>query len=296
MHVDKGASAVCLHVVPREESSVTPVSRKARGTRTAARKDEAAQASSGIDRALQVVYAVAASREPDVGVSELARSLGLSKAVVHRIVRSLVAGGFFSFDERTRRYRLGPSAVSVGLAALAQMEVPKVAQPHLERLVGLTKETATLSGRYGYERMYLMQVPSPQEIRMSVQLGVLYPLYAGGSSKAILAALDPDDIRRYLQSAKLTALTGATIHDAATLAAELEVIRQRGYSISFGERQGDAASVAAPIFDATGRVYGSTSVCGPISRLGPEMIETFGPLVRDVAGDISRELGYLGRH
>lgn len=278
--------------MPREENADAPARRKPRASGSPGQKSD--QTTSGIDRALQVVYAVAASREPDIGVSELARHLGLSKAVVHRIVRSLVAGGFFSFDERTRRYRLGPSAVSVGLAALAQMEVPKVAQPHLERLVGLTKETATLSGRYGYERMYLMQVPSPQEIRMSVQLGVLYPLYAGGSSKAILAALEPEDIRRYLETVPLRPLTSATIPDIATLTADLETIRERGYSVSYGERQEDAASVAAPIFDATGRVYGSTSVCGPISRLSERMIEEFGPLVRDTAAAISRELGYVG--
>lgn len=254
--------------------------------------DEEGPTSSGIDRALQVVYAVAASREPDVGVSELARSLGLSKAVVHRVVRTLVASGFFSFDEKLRRYRLGPGAVSVGLAALAQIEVPKVAQPYLERLVEQTGETATLSARYGDKRMYLSQVLSPQEIRMSVQLGQLYPLHAGGSSKAILAALDAEQQRQYVHTVPLDALTDITIQDPERLLRELEEISRRGYSVSLGERQAGAASVAAAVFDATGKVHGSISVCGPVNRLDQSRIDEFGPLVAETAATVSRQLGF----
>lgn len=256
---------------------------------------EEGQTSSGIERALQVIFAVAEAKGPDVGVSELARSLGLSKAVVHRVVRTLVAANFFSFDERTRRYRLGPGAVSVGLAAMAQMEVPRIAQPHLERLVASTRETATLSVRYGTQRMYLTQVLSPQEIHMSVQLGRLYPLYAGASSKAILAAMEPDEIRDYLDSQPLTPLTPITIQDPDRLVEELEVIRNRGYAVSLGERQQGAASVAAPVFEATGRVYGSISICGPVSRLSVGKVEEYGQLVHEAAAEVSRQLGFRSR-
>jgi DNA-binding IclR family transcriptional regulator len=257
--------------------------------------DDENSTSSGIDRALRVIYEVAASNEPDVGVSELARSLGLSKAVVHRVVRTLVAADFFSFDEKLRRYRLGPGAVSVGLAALAQIEVPKVAQPFLERLVEETAETATLSARYGDKRMYLSQVLSPQEIRMSVQLGRLYPLHAGGSSKAILAALDVEQQRRYVHSAPLDALTGVTITDPDELLRELAEISRRGFAVSLGERQSGAASVAAAIHDATGQVQGSISVCGPVNRIDSVKIDDFGPLVAEAARSISRQLGYRGQ-
>lgn len=263
-----------------------------RAASTQPERSEDSGTSLGIERALQIVFAVAASREPDIGVSELARTLGLSKAVVHRVLRTLVAADFFSLDERTRRYRLGPGAVSVGLAAMAQMEVPKVAQPHLEQLVARTQETATLSARYGRNRMYLAQVLSPQEIRMSVQLGKLYPLHAGSSSKAILAALSDTEVEGYLAEVALDELTPITIHDPEALREEVRRVRETGFSVSRGERQPGAGSVGAPIFDATGRVYGSISVCGPVQRFGGGDPATFGPLVRDTARQISRELGH----
>ncbi|PRY39791.1 IclR family transcriptional regulator [Umezawaea tangerina] len=252
---------------------------------------EEGETSSGIARALQVVFAVAESPEPDVGVSELARTLGMSKTVVHRVVRTLVATGFFVVDEKTRRYRLGPGAVSVGLAALARLEVPKVAQPHMERLVARTSETATLSARYGDQRMYLAQVLSPQEIRMAVQLGHLFPLHVGGSSKAILASLTPDEIDAYLDRT----LTAVSITSREELVAELSRIRRRGYTVSRGERQVDAGSVAAPVFDATGRVYGSLSICGPVARISDDKIAEYGTLITEAAAAVSTGLGYRGR-
>jgi len=252
-------------------------------------ESEDGETSSGIARALRVVFAVAESPEPDVGVSELARTLGYSKTVVHRIVRTLVATGFFVVDERTRRYRLGPGAVSVGLAALARMEVPRVAQPQMDRLVARTAETATLSARYGDQRMYLAQVLSPQEIRMAVPLGQLFPLHVGGSSKAILASLEPAELTGYLDRT----LTGTlSVTSREELEDELRRIRRRGYSVSRGERQVDAGSVAAPVFDATGRVYGALSICGPVARISDDKLDEYGALVIDAAAAVSTGLGY----
>ncbi|GAB3434697.1 IclR family transcriptional regulator [Actinophytocola sediminis] len=250
---------------------------------------EDGETSSGIARALQVVFAVAESPEPDVGVSELARTLGYSKTVVHRIVRTLVATGFFVVDERTRRYRLGPGAVSVGLAALARMEVPRIAQPHMERLVARTAETATLSARYGDQRMYLAQVLSPQEIRMAVPLGQLFPLHVGGSSKAILASLGAEELAAYLDRT----LTGTlSVTSREELEDELRRVRRRGYTVSRGERQVDAGSVAAPVFDASGRVYGSLSICGPVARISDDKLDEYGQLIVEAASAVSTGLGY----
>ena len=139
--------------------------------------------------------------------------------------------------------------------------------------------------------MYLSQVLSPQEIRMSVQLGQLYPLHAGGSSKAILAALDAEQQRQYVHSVPLDALTDITIQTPERLLLELEEISRRGYSVSLGERQAGAASVAAAVFDATGKVHGSISVCGPVNRLDQSRIDEFGPLVAETAATVSRQLG-----
>jgi DNA-binding IclR family transcriptional regulator len=253
--------------------------------------DSAGRAS--IDRFLRVIYHIAQARDGHVGVTEVAKELSLSKAVVHRILRGLVEGDFANHDEVTRRYSLGPGALKVGLATLRELDVPKVAHPIMQRLVNQTGETLTLSLWQGQSRVYVDQIVSPKPVRYSVEIGHPSPMYAGSSSKSILAALPREKSKELLDSlGELRALTENTIIDRALLEVELEKTRERGYAISFGERVSDAASVAAVIFQADGRVFGAMSLCGPKGRIDRELMEEYGELVRDAALEVSTTMGY----
>ncbi|PMR62775.1 IclR family transcriptional regulator [Verrucosispora sp. ts21] len=247
---------------------------------------------SGLGRALAVIDLLA-ERSPDmVGVSTVARELDLPKAVAHRILKELTANQFVTFDEGTRRYRLGAGALAVGLAALRAIDVQAVTNRHMRRLTEATGETATLSMRQGWVRVYTDQVLSPHEIRMSVTLGSRHSLLAGSSSKAILAALPDAEVAEYLADHELVALTPATITSVEQLWADLRQVREQGYAVSQGERQAGAASVAAAIRLASGEVYGSLSLCGPQNRFSPRLLAEYGDLVADAARQVSAELGY----
>jgi DNA-binding IclR family transcriptional regulator len=161
-------------------------------------------------------------------------------------------------------------------------------------MVAETSETATLSVRQGWSRVYVDQVLSPQEVRMWVTLGKAYPLHAGSSSKAILAALSDREVDQYLTEHGLESLTTSTISSREELKAEIESIRARGYASSSGERRADAGSVAAPILQAGGQVFGSISICGPITRFDKTAIRRYGALVKEAAAKLSADIGYLG--
>lgn len=247
---------------------------------------------SGLLRALGVITLVADWAPQSLGVSTIARELDLPKAVAHRILKEFTLAGFLVFDEATKKYRLGPASLTLGLAAVRTLDVPRIARPHLQEMVARTGETATLSVRNGWVRVYVDQVLSPHEIRMSISLGTSHPLYAGSSSKAILAHLPNDEIEKYFAEHALDAVTPATITDIDRLRAELFRVRQSGYAVSRGERQFGAGSVAAPIFRASGEVFGSVSLCGPQDRFGEGVIDAHASVVVETAALISAELGY----
>ncbi len=251
---------------------------------------------SGLLRAMAVIELLAERAPETVGVSTVARALDYPKAVAHRILKELVTAGFLGFDDRTKLYGLGPGALKVGLAALRSLDVTRVTRPYLEQLVAQTQETATLSARQGWTRVYVDQVLSPQEIRMAVPLGTNHALHAGSSSKAILAALPDEQVEAYLASAALERVTPATIIDVQALRAELARVRGLGYAISTGERQPGAGSVAAAVRSASGDVWGSISVCGPLARFTPEAFTSHGELLVEVAAAISLEIGYREPH
>lgn len=243
-----------------------------------------------VERAADVLTLFARSADANLGVTEIANSLSLSKAAVHRILASLRSRGYVELDEESRRYSLGPASFELGLSYLSRIDVRAVAAVELTWLSRKVHETATLSVLSGDGRIYVDQVTPALEIVMSVPLGQRFPLHAGSSSKALLAFLSDEEIERYL-AGPLQTFTDTTVVAPELLRAELTGIRARGYATSAGERQAGAASAAAPVLDHNGRPVGSISICGPAERLASELDEAVG-LLLEATHRVSARLGY----
>ncbi|MEX2549048.1 MAG: IclR family transcriptional regulator [Nitriliruptoraceae bacterium] len=243
-----------------------------------------------IERAADVLILFTRTERADLGVTEIANELGLSKAVVHRVLTTLAAKGLVEADEGSRRYRLGPAVLALGVTYLDRIDLRALAMPFLRSLSERTSETATLSMRYGWERMYVDQITPNREVKMTVALGRSFPLHAGSSSKAFLAFLDADEQERYLAQ-RLASMTDQTITDPDVLRGELTRIRERGYAVSFGERQAGAGSVAAPVRDHRGSPIAAISVCGPLERFRNE-VDQVAAMLLETTDEVSRQLGH----
>ncbi len=242
-----------------------------------------------IERAADVLFLF--TRSPStLGVTEISSELGVSKAVVHRILTSLAKRGLLTADPQSRRYALGPGVLELATAYRDQLDVRTLAIDEMRRLSAETSETATLSVRHGDRRIYVAQITPPREVKMTVPLGGSFPLYAGASSKAFLAWLSDGEIDLYLAENPLEALTGATITGVGKLRAELGRIRGQGFAVSLGERQHDAGSVAAPILDHNHQPVAVISVCGPIERFRNEIAGSAAAVV-DATRALSGRLG-----
>ena len=70
-------------------------------------------------------------------------------------------------------------------------------------------------------------------------------------------------------------------------------VRRKHVSVTDGGTVAGVVSVAAPIFDAGGRVMAAVSAGGPSVRLGAQL-GAITRAVRGTAEDISRTLGFTG--
>ncbi|HKY14682.1 MAG TPA: IclR family transcriptional regulator [Microthrixaceae bacterium] len=262
------------------------------GEKAPATTDEAVDAGrrvATIERAADVLFLFAGDR-PTLGVTEIASELSISKAVVHRILTSLKDRGLVTSDATTRKYSLGPAVLELAARYRQQLDVRPLAIEAMERLSAATSETATLSIRSGWQRIYVEQVTPPLEVKMSVSLGVSHPLHAGSSSKAFLAFLSQEEQDAFFEDATLTPLTERTVTNPIALRKELVKVREQGYAVSLGERQLGAASVAAPIIE-DGRPIAVISVCGPLERFRPK-VDQAAELVVAETERISARLGH----
>lgn len=238
------------------------------------------------DRVADVLLLFARSDSP-LGVSQIARSLSLSKTVVHRILQSLISRSLLQMAAHNSTYVLGPAAMGLGNRAWSQLDVRSVASPTLRKLRDDTLETTTLSVLVGHQRIYLDQYESPQEVKMAIEIGPRFPLHSGASSRSILAYLP----QPFIDGAVCELLQVHPETDVDHYLESLALIRTRGYAVSKNERNTGAASIAAPFFDSAGHVLGSISSSGPVFRFDEDGHEDHVRMVIDAAATITGRLG-----
>lgn len=250
--------------------------------------EDARPASPGTEAADRVadVLLLFARSDASLGVSGIARDLSLSKAVVHRILQSLLSRSLVQVVPGQVTYRLGPAAIGLGTRAWGQLDVRSVAAPILKRLRDQTRETTTLSILVGRHRIYLDQFESPQEIKMMIEIGPRFALHSGASSRAILAHLPST----YVAEAVRELHRERPGFNEAAYTAELEATRHRGWTTSSNERGTGSASIAAPFFDSAGNALGSISASGPVFRYPGDHLPDHASLVVSAAEQITEAL------
>src|SRR5690606_978446 len=145
---------------------------------------------------------------------------------------------------RTRAYLVGTALLEVGLAVVRNIDMREMARPVLEALTEETGETAHLAVLEHDMVRYLDAVASNKALRGTGRTGVMLPAHCTSIGKALLADLDPDELRMRYPSDVLPAETDRSITSFAALTRDLAKVRDRGYAVNTGESEDGMTSVA----------------------------------------------------
>lgn len=228
---------------------------------------------------------------PELGISDLAKRLGLAKSTVHRLASTLIEARFLEQNQKTVKYQLGLAVFQLGACVANRMDVSVQSVPYLESLMEQTGETVHLAILDGSEVLYINKIESRQTIRSYTWVGRRGPVYCTGVGKALLAFQPPEKIEQMIASG-LAQRTPHTITDPDKFRRHLSDIRDRGYAIDDEEIEIGLRCVGAPIRDHSGEVIASISLAGPSQRLTRERLTTYATRVIDTADTISARLGY----
>jgi IclR family KDG regulon transcriptional repressor len=246
-----------------------------------------------VEKALRILMSFQAGRST-WGVRELGLHLGFSPATVQRILQVLKSHAFVAQDPVTRQYRLGVVFYNFFNALKESFPITRASQAFLQRLGTITGETVHLNIIDGTDRVCIDNLESPQALKASMPIGSRSPLYAGGSSKCLLAFWAPDLRDQYLSHlAVLTPFTDRTITDLDALRRELTQIAAQGYAVSLGERNRGLGSLSAPVFNHHGQLLASLSLAIPEIRFKDAAHRHFClKELRQAAQAFSRVMGY----
>jgi IclR family KDG regulon transcriptional repressor len=242
-----------------------------------------------VERAAEIMYLLA--EWGDGSVSELAEATGSTGSAVHRILTALKRKDLVHQELDSQRYSLSWAVLSLARSLSARADVRTLAYPHMLKLRDVSDETITLNVRSGLDRVCIEQVESRHEVRWVAEIGRILPLHSGVTGRVLLAYATPKEISAYLRSLDSGHRRAPDAPDGATLASELEQIRQRGYALGLRDRVRGISAISAPIREPGGMVAAALTMAGPGERCTQDKLKAWVPHLAKATQEISELLG-----
>ena len=242
-----------------------------------------------VDRAVTILEILA--RDGDNGVTEIARELGVHKSTAFRLMAALERRELIAQDSSRGKYRLGVGIVRLAGASVAQLDLVQEGRPVCQALAKDVGETVSIAVLSGGDALYLDQAAGPSALSPNNWIGQRIPLHATSDGKVLLAYAPEIRIGSQLQR-----FTPHTITSAAELGRVQDMVREQGYATAVAALEVGLTAIAAPIRNARGAVVASICTSGPTFRLSADRIPAAAAAVRAAATEISRRLGWFGRH
>ncbi|MFC4439973.1 MULTISPECIES: IclR family transcriptional regulator [Natrialbaceae] len=207
---------------------------------------------------------------PGQTLDDLAAASDLARSTVHRHLLTLEDNDFLFREEG--RFYLGLRLLDFGISARTRVPFFDVGRRQVDRLAEETGEKVWLVAKEGDFSVHLYKAFGDSPLRTSARVGQRRYLHQLAVGKAILAYLDPDELRAIVERQGLVEMTEHTITDEDELLEELEATRERGYAFNIEESIEGLNAVGAPIRDEDGAPIGGISISGPANRVKDEYL------------------------
>ena len=191
------------------------------------------------------------TREPELGITELAERMGVTKSNVHNIVSTFQQLGYID-KLPNGKYTLGLKMLEYAFIINQHLGYPKAVYDILMETAALTDEIVYFGLPYGTDVLYLYvahPVARMNELPYREILGEKAPLCATGIGKAILAHLPEEEWRSRIPDQPVRFMPN-TLTDPEAIIEELRRTKRRGYAIDDMEREPNVRCVGVPVYNS----------------------------------------------
>lgn len=180
-----------------------------------------------------------------LSLADLAKKTGYYKSTILRLTADLQNFGYLQRDDQGR-FLLGSTPLRLGDLYRSGLSSGLIIKACLQVVAERTGESTAFYIREEDSRICLYRHHSQHLLRTHVEIGDKVPLSVGGSACRVICAFSSDSN------------------------ADLDDIREKGYSSSVGERTPDVASVSLPVFLGDGNFAGALVISGASGRFDEE--------------------------
>ena len=287
-----------MATVPRQQAarSRAPGPRRKAAAERPASGDEATEEQQGRARSttgdlLNLVEQL--SNFDRIGVTRLARHLGVPVPTAYRMLRALERAGYVEQLAESKEYRLTLKLFELGSRVASRTTLRDLAAVEVERLAQQAGLASNVSVLVDGDVLYLAQVKTEELLAVNLTPGSRAPATCTAMGKAMLAA-DFGEVRAIVGPGPYPRRTEHSITTYDELAAELTEIQRLGYAVDRQELNLGVWCVAAPILGVRQTQPAAVSVSAYRPDLDAAEEERLGKLVIAAASRISDRLGGLG--
>lgn len=228
-------------------------------------------------------------------LNELSDAAAMHPSKVHRYLTSLVNSGFVARTAHGR-YDLGPYGLEFSTLYLSRLDPTAVANKIIESLRDRTEEGLILTVWGSAGTTVIRWFQSRQPISVGIRPGTNFSTLMSAAGRVFLAHL-PLELTRPLIEKELETFKQKPHKLAPNNWDEvtdiIEETRQHGLGRVLGHSVEGISALAAPIFDYRGELVLSLVLFGFQSRFDADWEGLNAQQLRQTAGEISSQLGYI---
>jgi IclR family pca regulon transcriptional regulator len=225
-----------------------------------------------------------------IGCSEVAATMGVSRAAARRILLTLQHLGYVT--EHQGRYASAPKVLSLGRSVLGEGTLWSKVAPEVVGLADRFNEPCSISVLDGLEIVFVCRDATRRIFTSRLGVGDRLPAHCSASGKVLLASLPERDLTERLKGVSLDRHGPSAITGHRQLLAALRGVRTDGYALAVDEMEDGTLSIAVPIRERQGRTIAAMSLASHRSRMAPNALtkQVLGEL-RAATARIERTVG-----
>lgn len=227
---------------------------------------------------------------PRLRLKDISAITGINQPTAYRLLNTLKE--FNLIEQHEVNYSLGRGFLKYEGIVLNSMEIRRICLPYLEELSNNLKLNVNLAVLDDNEVIYVARAETPYCTYGYFHIGMRRPIYCTALGK-VLVCKTPEVVSEVFKR-DVNRYTLNTITDADTFLKEIEKVSLQGYAVDLEEWNNGINCIAAPLYDATGKIIAGISISGPTSMYSVERLMEYVPILIDYANRLSARMGSRG--
>lgn len=247
-----------------------------------------------VERTLSILETVSHS-DNGLSNSEISRRLKIPKSSASYILRILEARGYLLRENSSGKYRLGLKLMSLTREMLSHIDVREIAKPLMEQFVKRTNLSAHLAVLDNGRAVYVEKVEAMGFVKMDIWVGHRLPVHSTAIGKILVSEMLDEEIAEILGMRGMDKCTPKTIMKQDKYLKEIEKVRMFGFAIDNEENSEGVRCVAAPVYDAQGKIAAALGTSGTTNQVNEENLPKIVKLIQESAIKVSEQMGYSAK-